>query len=350
MSDAIRLSICVPSHNRGRTLPDLFDSILAELAGIDVPGCVQVVVSDNASTDDTPAVVEGYRDRLPNLVYVRQAENIGADRNFLAVVEAAQGRFCWLMGSDDKVETGGLVRVLEATDQWADTAGFSVSQAGYDSHLSKRIIMREAFALGRDRLFEGADAIFQEFGPYFGYLSGQVVRRDLWNEVVATGEQMRFLNAYVHVFVIGRMIQAVPRWGFIHQRCVGWRSGNDSFLSGGWYRRTSIDVVGYHDISVALFGAGSRTAAVMRDRIAAVHAFTCLWTGKSQGQSSATLRRGARLLTRYYWRSPVYYYKLLPWILVPKPLARGAYLTYMNLVRPWVNALRMRRNLKRPGW
>lgn len=346
----MQLSICIPAYNRGATLPQLFDSIISELAATGDPGRVEVVVSDNASADDTPAVVERYREHLPNLSYVRQAENIGADRNYLAVVEPARGRFCWLMGSDDKVEKGALARVLRATEQWSDAAGFCVNLAGYDSTFSRRIIMREAFTLDGDRLFEGADAIFQEFGPYFGYLSGQVIRRDLWNAVVATGEQLNFLNAYVHVFVIGRMIQKCPRWGYLHQRTVGWRSGNDSFIADGWYKRTAIDVIGYHDISTALFGPGSKTANVMRDRIAAVHAFTCLWTGKSQGQPAAALRKGARLLTRYYWRSPVYYYKLLPWILVPRPLARAAYLSYMKGLRPWVNAIRMRRNRKRAAW
>ena len=37
---------------------------------------------------------------------------MGADYNFLKVVEIANGKYCWLLGSDDIIEDGGIDTVL----------------------------------------------------------------------------------------------------------------------------------------------------------------------------------------------------------------------------------------------
>jgi len=90
------LSICIPTYNRSKLLAELLDSIILQ----NEPG-IEVVVSDDASPDDTADVVAFYTGKLPNLKYIRQDKNIGLDRNFRAVVEAASGDYVWLMGDDD---------------------------------------------------------------------------------------------------------------------------------------------------------------------------------------------------------------------------------------------------------
>ena len=54
------------------------------------------------------------------------------------------------------------------------------------------------------------------------------------------------------IVVVGNMIQQNPRWLYFHERCVGRRSGNDSFLDQGYFKRFKIDVVGYGEILTAL--------------------------------------------------------------------------------------------------
>ena len=104
------LSICIPTYNRAAFLPALLDSILSEIDGL-TQGLsgkdVEIVISDNNSTDDTDRVVAFYQELLPRLVFLKQTENIGADRNYNAAIAASSGTFSWLMGSDDRVEAGG---------------------------------------------------------------------------------------------------------------------------------------------------------------------------------------------------------------------------------------------------
>ena len=49
------LSICVPTYNRSRYLASLLEGLVAQIG--DFPHPFELVISDNASTDDTPAVV-----------------------------------------------------------------------------------------------------------------------------------------------------------------------------------------------------------------------------------------------------------------------------------------------------
>lgn len=325
------LSICVPTYNRAAYLPNLFESIEREIASLPEAWSrddVEVVLCDNASPDDTPAVAAAFASRL-RLTYHRHPENLGADRNFLAVVEKASGVFCWLMGDDDAIGQGGLLRVLEAARNWSGAAGFSVNYAVYDSDLRRKLERRDPVALDRDTLVTGAEAIYTTFIGHWGLMCSHVVRRDVWNQVCATGDQLGFLNAYVHVYVMARMAQDVPRWGYVAQSCAMWRSGNDSFLLGRtWLGRMKLDVFAYHQFAVALFGEGSSTERMARNEIAGTHILDQFRSAKARGRPA--LAEAAALITRYYWKSPTYWTRILPWILVPSPIVRPLFRVYLR--------------------
>jgi glycosyltransferase involved in cell wall biosynthesis len=76
----------------------------------------EVCISDNASTDDTQEVVRRAQAVLP-IKYRRNAENLGISRNFLKVVEMAEGEFVWLVGDDDLIVPTALVRLSRLIDE-----------------------------------------------------------------------------------------------------------------------------------------------------------------------------------------------------------------------------------------
>lgn len=325
------LSVCTPSYNRGAFLPDLLESIERELAALppELGGCgVEVVVSDNGSSDDTAERVAAFADRL-SVTYVRQQENIGPDRNFLAVVEAAHGQFCWLMGSDDIIEPGGLERVLRATREWG-VAGFSVNYQRRSFDLEDSGPIRPPVRYDADIVVEGRERIYCDFVGHWGYLSSHVVRRDLWQAVCATGEPLSFLNGYVHVLVMARMLEHLPRWGYIHAICVGWRGRNDSFVSGDHVDRMMVDVRGYRQITEHLFGKGSPTTAGVMNEIAGTHILVHYRIAKVFYHSGVSLRGAAATLAREYWRYPAFWKKLLPWMIMPAPLLHGLWVGYQR--------------------
>ena len=105
----MKLSICIPTYNRARHLENCLHSIL--LCADHSSSEFEICISDNCSIDDTEAVVEDFKSFLP-VKYLRNVKNLGIPRNFLNVVEMADGDFVWLIGDDDLLMPDAITRVL----------------------------------------------------------------------------------------------------------------------------------------------------------------------------------------------------------------------------------------------
>ena len=84
------LSICIPTYNRCKYLKHTIDSIIGQKEFIDKR--VEIVVSDNASTDETRELCEEYIQKYSNFYYNRNTENVH-DENFPIVISEAHGTY-----------------------------------------------------------------------------------------------------------------------------------------------------------------------------------------------------------------------------------------------------------------
>jgi len=93
-----RLSILIPTFNRAEMLVEAVDSALAQT----YPN-LEIIVSDNASTDGTAAVMARYQGE-PRLRYHRNETNLGMVGNWRqAVRDLATGEFFLLLSDDDSL-------------------------------------------------------------------------------------------------------------------------------------------------------------------------------------------------------------------------------------------------------
>lgn len=108
---APRVSVGLPVFDGERYLVETIDSIL----GQDVDG-LELIISDNASTDATPDIARGYAARDPRVRYVRNERNLGAARNYNRLVHLARGRYFKWAGYDDLLRPGHLGRCMDVLD------------------------------------------------------------------------------------------------------------------------------------------------------------------------------------------------------------------------------------------
>jgi len=94
----MQISICIPTYNRASHLADCLNSIIS--CSLKSTLKFQVCVSDNHSTDETYDVVRNAQSSL-NILYHKNTRNLGRVRNYLNVVNMAEGEFIWLIGDDD---------------------------------------------------------------------------------------------------------------------------------------------------------------------------------------------------------------------------------------------------------
>ena len=101
MREAPLVSIGIPTYNRAASVERAIRSALAQ----DHPA-LEVIVSDDDSTDETPAVLRALAARDPRLRGLRQPVNLGHARNYQAVLEAARGEYFMWLSDDDWLDPG----------------------------------------------------------------------------------------------------------------------------------------------------------------------------------------------------------------------------------------------------
>ena len=108
------LSICIPTYNRAHYLDECLAVIVFQLEqNPDFFEKIEIVVSDNASTDNTAEVVSKYQNKFNNIKYFRNSANLGADKNYINSVLKANGAYGWIIGDDDFIVNGGLEFVVK---------------------------------------------------------------------------------------------------------------------------------------------------------------------------------------------------------------------------------------------
>ncbi len=101
----MNLSICIPTFNRAAHLQNCLNSIIANRP--ESYDGFQLCVSDNGSDDDTEKVVREAQKKI-KIKYQKNEKNVGIPRNFLKVVNMADGEFVWLLGDDDLLAPNAL--------------------------------------------------------------------------------------------------------------------------------------------------------------------------------------------------------------------------------------------------
>ena len=97
------LTIAIPTWNRGESLHIALERLLNQICGLE--SIIEIIVSDNCSTDNTKEIVEYYISKFPNLniIYNLNESNIGFFRNFCKCRQLSSGRYLWVLSDDDYV-------------------------------------------------------------------------------------------------------------------------------------------------------------------------------------------------------------------------------------------------------
>ena len=103
------LSICIPTYNRSEYLDICIASIVSQKDFLSED--VELVISDNASTDNTEEVVRKYQEQYKNIFYSRNEVN-NTDKNFPTVIGKAHGVFRKLFNDTLIFFNGSIMHIL----------------------------------------------------------------------------------------------------------------------------------------------------------------------------------------------------------------------------------------------
>jgi glycosyltransferase domain-containing protein len=115
----IKLSFCIPTYNRSEFLAKALTYFAEEY---DIPCSYEIVISDNASTDDTADVVDRFKASGLPIRYFRRSENGGYEPNLASVFRRARGEYSVYLADDDMLIIPGLVEAVGYLDANPDVS------------------------------------------------------------------------------------------------------------------------------------------------------------------------------------------------------------------------------------
>ena len=104
------LTIIVPTYNRCGDLRVLLNRLACEIG--ELSNRIQVIIGNNASSDNTDEVVQEFIARFHNIIYTKNSLNIGPDENFCKCIELVTSEYFWIIGDDD-LPKFGVIKLLE---------------------------------------------------------------------------------------------------------------------------------------------------------------------------------------------------------------------------------------------
>ncbi len=147
-----RTTILIPTYNRARWLPGAIESVLAQTERDFV-----LVISDNASTDETPEVVARYDD--PRIRYVRREENCGLNEHYNLWFQRIETEFLFIIPDDDRLLPDALATTEASLDANPSAAFVHAQVDVIDEHDELIAAAHDMTGLTVDTVETGAEFI-----------------------------------------------------------------------------------------------------------------------------------------------------------------------------------------------
>lgn len=107
------LSICIPVYNGSKYLSFNLNIILKQIIDNKYEDIIEILISDNASIDNTQEIIQTYLNQYPNIIrYNRNSTNLLYDNNVLKLCKLARGKYIHFLGNDDFYTDNGIERIL----------------------------------------------------------------------------------------------------------------------------------------------------------------------------------------------------------------------------------------------
>lgn len=198
------ISVCIPTYNRCNLLRDTISKILKGFNGENEE--LEIVVSDNASTDDTEFVCSSFNDS--RIKYFKNNENIGGSRNLQAALDRGTGKWLCVISDEDPVvfdknvvdeltRLEGVVTVFEK-----GCSEFSGTTESLSEIIDFRVIL------------------FRHM-----YMSGIIYNGDLYHQLSKQYPDFSMHDsAYPHEFIIYKL-SSYGKYAFINRKVVLFEGG-----------------------------------------------------------------------------------------------------------------------------
>lgn len=236
------LTIAIPTYNGGKTIRNMLDLLL--------PQCndcrVEILISDNCSTDNTESIIASYKEKWDGITYHRNEVNIGPDANFLQCMKLAEGAFTWLVSDDDIVIEGAVEKILHFLADHKDVGLVYLTTRDFRGrYISPEQCTVHKPEVEEDLCTKDKIEFMQYAGAYWGFMSSYICNTETFKRIIEPEKYYGtyWLQSYIHALCAKG---EETRLGVVKGPCVGAgvyinTANFDSALVNGVYYKKLID-------------------------------------------------------------------------------------------------------------
>ena len=179
-----KVSIGMPVYNGSRYVAEAIESILNQTFAD-----FELIICDNASTDNTEAICREYAARDPRIRYVRNERNVGAAPNYNKTFQLARGVYFRWHAHDDLIAPTYLEKTVPVLDNDPGVVVVHSYTRLIDEHGATMDFPREAnggarlehMVPGRGKLIYGVDPLDRKLdSPRVDQRFRSIVLRTFW--------------------------------------------------------------------------------------------------------------------------------------------------------------------------
>jgi glycosyltransferase involved in cell wall biosynthesis len=210
------LTIGIPTYNRAVILEQLLDNIAPAAQALGV----EVLVSNNGSTDNTAKLLDGYK----SVRKVSGRQGLGFDGNVMNLFENAQGKFLWLLGDDDNFDVRQLKNILALLQSHRDHGLVYLEHEYYEGGVAQD----EGVAEKIDHYEMGSQEYADRLLHKATLLSTNIVNMGYYKEIAVNPKCIDL--GWIHVHILIKMLEYLAAHErnnlYVKNKVVKQRTGN----------------------------------------------------------------------------------------------------------------------------
>lgn len=208
------LTIAIPTYNRVHCLERALQHILLYMQ--DYP--VEILVSDNASTDGTEAFMLEYVQQHPQVRYYRKGTNTGFGGNFINCMNLARGKYLLLHSDDDILLPEGLKAILVALKEnpvfvYLNSVGIDTVPKKLEALMSDEMCTEEDFLTFTDK-----NAFLAHTGIMLTFISALVFRVEYIHQIADREALIQHNLAQTNI--VFRTMQHAGKYIIVRKPCI----------------------------------------------------------------------------------------------------------------------------------
>ena len=313
------LTIIIPTYNRANHLKVLLNVLRSELEGLESQ--VRILVSDNASSDHTHAIVSSMCTSWQEMNSQRHSKNVGPDKNFISCLSQIETPYFWFIGDDD-CPKHGIIRNIVSVILETEPALIHMQSEGVSA-----ISGPEQGTPVREIEFQKLTSI--EFAKkvhiWTTFISGMVISKTHLDETLGSDEICRFDNtSLVQLGWVLPLLQHSGPFVLVKNKCILATIDNT-----GGYSAIQVFCINFPKIVNSVFGAESPLSRAMISSAIKYYLPDLVWNTRKKTDLGDVNSMKSLLSAAVQLRSyPLFLFLLVPLGKFPHFLARPIFMMW----------------------